>query len=226
MKISVWNLMRPNSGTIERNKLFLNSLQELDSDIVILTETNSIIDLGDKYYSLSTLPLPENIDEVKFKYGENRVTIFSKTPFIKKISTADSYSSVCAETKTAFGPLIIYGTIIGYLGGRLDPFKSDLKKQTLDIIRLSQKGNLCFAGDLNVAFSGNPYPSKTVVEDVAKRFEELELKIVTKECKDSAIHAVISNSFLQDVHFNIEQLFFDGNITDHRLVTISLIPKI
>ena len=48
MKITIWNLMRPNAGTTERNNLFLETLQKLDSDVVILTETNSIVDLGDK----------------------------------------------------------------------------------------------------------------------------------------------------------------------------------
>ena len=224
MKISVWNLMRPNANTIKRNKLFIKTLQEIDPDIVVLTETNTVIDLGDNYYSVSTLPLPKVIDDVKFKQGENRVTIFSKTPFIKNIPTADAYTSVCAETLTALGPIIIYGTIIGYLGGNKEPFKEDLEKQTLDITGLTKHGNLCFAGDLNVAFSGYPYPSPTIIDDVSKRFEDLDLKIVTKDCKDSAIHAVISNSFLNPLNYSKEELFFDKKITDHRLVTITMTP--
>ena len=225
MRISVWNLMRPNAGSVDRNKLIIETLQKLDSDIVVLTETNSVIDLGEKYFSVSTLPLPEKIVNVTFKPEENRVTIFSKIPFEREIPTADSYTSVCAETVTPFGPLIIYGTIIGYLGGRLDPFKSDLEKQTLDITNLSQQGNICFAGDLNVAFSGYNYPSRPVAEDVAKRLEDLDLTIVTKDCKDSAIHAVISNSFLKGINYTKEELFFEEKITDHRLVTITLTPK-
>ena len=225
MKISVWNLMRPNASTIERNKLFLKTLQDIDPDIVVLTETNSVINLGDNYYSVSTLPLPDVIKDVKFKQGENRVTIFSKTPFVKNIPTADAYASVCAETLTALGPIIIYGTIIGYLGGKKEPFKDDLEKQFLDISSLAKYGNLCFAGDLNVAFSGSAYPSRLIVNDVSKRFDDLDLKIVTKDCKDSAIHAVISNLFINRFNYSKEELFFDKKITDHRLVTITMTPK-
>ena len=190
-----------------------------------MTETNSVINLGDNYYSVSTLPLPEVIKDVKFKQGENRVTIFSKTAFIKNIPTADAYTSVCAETLTALGPIIIYGTIIGYLGGNRKPFEEDLEKQTLDISDLVKHGNLCFAGDLNVAFSGSAYPSKPIVDDVSKRFDDLDLKIVTKDCKDSAIHAVISHSFLNRFNYRKEELFFDKKITAHRLVTITMTPK-
>ena len=217
--------MRPNASTIERNKLFLKTLQDIDSDIVVLTETNSVINLGDNYYSVSTLPLPEVIKDVKFKQGENRVTIFSKTAFIKNIPTVDAYTSVCAETLTALGPIIIYGTIIGYLGGNRKPFEEDLEKQTLDISDLVKHGNLCFAGDLNVAFSGSAYPSKLIVDDVSKRFDDLDLKIVTKDFKDSAIHAVISNSFLNRFIYTVEELFFDKKTTDHRLITITITPK-
>ena len=225
MKISVWNLMRPNATTVEKNKLFLETLEQQDSDIIILTETNSVIDLGNKYFSVSTLPLPEEINKVKFKPGENRVTIFSKTPFIKEIPTADSYTSVCAETVTAFGPLTIYGTIIGYLGGNKKPFEEDLAKQTLDIKHLSKQGNLCFAGDLNIAFSGWAYPSPSVIENVSQLFDDLKMTLITKDFENCAIHGVISNSFLNNVVVKEGYMLFDKKITDHRLVTITLTSK-
>jgi hypothetical protein len=134
MKLSLWNLMRPNSKTVSRNSIFLDKLTSINPDIIILTETNSIINPVKHYNSISTTPLPELYENIQYQPGENRVTIYSKYPILKQIPTADSYSSVCAEIATPYGPLIIYGTIIGSLGGLLDPFKSDLEKQTADLI--------------------------------------------------------------------------------------------
>ena len=222
MKVSVWNLMRPNSKTVERNSLFLDTLNQIDQDIIILTETNSIIEFGDKYFSVSTTPLPKLVDKYTYEPGENRVTIFSKFPFIRQIPTADSYTSVCAETITPFGQLIIYGTIIGYLGGLLEPFESDLKKQTLDLTQLAKEGNICFGGDLNIAFSRRAYPSKPVVKNVSDLFDNLALTNLTKDFNDSAIHAVISNSFLGNKQVKADRIRFDKKFTDHSLVTISL----
>ena len=214
--------MRPNSKTVERNSLFLDTLNQIDSDIIILTETNSIIDFGEKYFSVSTNPLPKLVDKYTYELGENRVTIFSKFPFVRQIPIADSYTSVCAEIETPFGQLIIYGTIIGFLGGLLEPFKSDLEKQTLDLTQLVGQGNVFFGGDLNIAFSGRAYPSKLVVEKVAELFDNLALTNLTKEFDNSAIHCVISNSFLENKKVEKEQTTFDKKITDHGLVTIVL----
>ena len=222
MKVSVWNLMRPNSKTVERNSLFLDTLNQIDPDIIILTETNSIIEFGDKYFSVSTTPLLKLVDKCTYEPGENRVTIFSKFPFIRQIQTADSYTSVCAETITAFGQLIIYGTIIGYLGGLLEPFESDLKKQTLDLTQLAKEGNICFGGDLNIAFSGRAYPSKSVVKNVSELIDNLALTNLTKDFNDSAIHAVISNSFLENKKVKADRIRFDKKFTDHSLVLITL----
>ena len=222
MKISVWNLMRPNLKTVERNSLFIDTLNQINPDIIILTETNSIIDFGDKYFSVSTEPLPKLVDKYTYETGENRVTIFSRYPFVRQIPTADSYTSVCAETETPFGHLIIYGTIIGFLGGLLEPFESDLKKQTLDLTHLAKQGNICFGGDLNIAFSGRPYPSKLVVKSVSDLFDNLSLTNLTKDFNNSAIHSVISNSFLENKQVEKDQIQFDKKITDHNLVTIIL----
>ena len=222
MKISVWNLMRPNSKTVERNSLFIDTINKINPDIIILTETNSIIDLGDKYFSVSTSSLPKLVDKYSYEHGENRVTIFSKFPFVRQIPTADSYTSVCAETETPFGKLIIYGTIIGFLGGLLEPFESDLKNQTLDLTQLVRQGNICFGGDLNISFSGRAYPSKPVVKNISELFDNLAMTNLTKDFNDSAIHSVISDSFLENKKIEKDRMLFDKKITDHGLVTIIL----
>lgn len=218
--------MRPNLKTVERNSLFIETLNQIDSDIIILTETNSIIDFGDKYFSVSAKSLPKLVDKYTSESGENRVTIFSKFPFVRKISTADSYTSVCAEIETPFGQLIIYGTIIGFLGGLLEPFKSDLENQTLDLTQLAKQGNICFVGDLNIAFSGKAYPSKIVVENVTELFDNLALTNLTRDFDNCAIHCVISNSFLENKQVEKDRIMFDKKITDHNLVTIILSQQV
>ena len=201
--------MRPNAKTVDRNQLFIDAINKIDPDIIILTETNSIIDFGAKYFSASTKPLPANFEGYTYATGENRVTILSKFSFNKQIPTADIYTSVCVEIDTPFGPLIIYGTIIGFLWGLLAPFESDLKKQTIDLTNLSKQGNMCFAGDLNIAFSGRVYPRKTTIKKVSELFDNLALKNLTAGTKNCAIHAVISKSFLQNKNEKKDIMHFD-----------------
>lgn len=83
MKIAIWNLMRPNAKTVDRNRLFINTINKIDLDIIILTETNSIIEFGDKYFSASTKSLPVKYEDFSYEAGENRATILSKFLFKK-----------------------------------------------------------------------------------------------------------------------------------------------
>ncbi len=222
MKLSLWNLMRPNSKTVSRNSIFLDTLTSIDPDIIILTETNSIINPGNQYNTISSTPLPELYENIQYQPGENRVTIYSKYPILKQIPTADCYSSVCAEIATPYGPLVIYGTIIGSLGGLLDPFKSDLEKQTADIMQISKLGNICFCGDLNISFSGRTYPSKIVQQKVSNLFDQLSLTNKTKDYHDSALHTVFSTSFLENRNAIPDIQHFDKKITDHSLITVTI----
>jgi hypothetical protein len=45
---------------------------------------------------------------------------------------------------------------------------------------------------------------------------------LTKDFNDSAIHSVISNSFLENKQVKTDRISFDNKITDHSLVTITL----
>lgn len=83
MKIAIWNLMRPNAKTVDRNLLFINTINKIDLDIIILTETNSIIEFGDKYFSAFTKSLPVKYEDFSYEAGENRATILSKFLFKK-----------------------------------------------------------------------------------------------------------------------------------------------
>ena len=224
LKIVSWNLMRPNSQTVSRNIFFIETLKEINPDIVILTETNSIIDLGDEYSTLSTdiLPEPETNDNIIYKLGENRVSIFSKNPFTRKLPTYNRFRAVCAETTTEFGTLIVYGTVTGYLGGKLDPFAKDFESQMKDLETFSKLGNVCYSGDLNITFSGYTYPSKIYREKAVLNFEKLSMKNVTENIKDSVIHIVLSNSFLEAKVPDATSVKYDEKLTDHNLIVLTL----
>lgn len=62
MKIATWNLER----LIKRkNQLLLDKLVNINADILILTETNSIIQL-ENYTCISTDILPTDFDNIKY----------------------------------------------------------------------------------------------------------------------------------------------------------------
>jgi len=58
MKIVTWNLRRPNYNSEDRNTKIISALKEVKADILILTETNSIINPGTEYTSKATNSLP------------------------------------------------------------------------------------------------------------------------------------------------------------------------
>jgi exonuclease III len=86
MKIATWNLER----LIKRKtKLVLDKLVDINADILILTETNSIIQL-ENYTCISTSHLPTNFDNIKYEVGENRVSILTKYNATIRHKTFDS----------------------------------------------------------------------------------------------------------------------------------------
>ena len=150
MKILTWNIERPK----KENQLILDKLAEYNADIVVLTETNVIINPGKKYISIASESLTKGHDSINYHAGENRTTIWTKYRIGKHHKTYDNYTSVCAQIETPHGPLNVYATIIGVFGGMGERFKTDLENQLLDYETLSSENSLCIVGDLNVTFSG------------------------------------------------------------------------
>ena len=71
MKISTWNIERPTKSA-KRLSLIKECLKSIDSDILILTETNVAVQLGGEYTAFHTVTLPEPY----YKEGERRATDF------------------------------------------------------------------------------------------------------------------------------------------------------
>ncbi len=219
MKIINWNVGRPSkSKAIQIQKI----LNELNGDLVVLTETNSSIDLPKKFFRVSTEPLPTEFDGVQNKEGEYRVTVFSKYPIIKTHETFDKFTSICADLETPKGKLTIYGTIIGVFGGRGPRFKEDLNGQLLDFERLYAGRNFCIAGDFNISLSGFVYPSHEARNTMQDLFQRCGLHNMTGYLPDCVDHIVINYGFMKEKVVKMEGWNHDKTLSDHIGVAVDI----
>lgn len=218
MKIITWNLERPKKA----NQAILDKLAEYNADIIILTETNTVINPGKEYASIETKTLLLGHDGVKYQSGENRTTIWTKYKIVEEHKTFDSYTAVCAQIETQNGSLNVYGTIIGVFGGIGERFKSDLENQLLDYENLSSEKPLCIIGDLNVTFSGRVYPSHEARNKLNNAFEKLKLINVTAAIENNVDHIVVSKDFIKNKKVTIETWNHDKKLSDHIGICLSI----
>lgn len=211
MKIATWNLER----LIKRkNQLVIDKLEDINADILILTETNSIIQL-DNYTCISTDSLPADFDNIKYNVGENRVSILTKYKATTRYETFDSFTTVCTDIETPFGLLTVYGSIIGVFANRQPRFDNDLYGQLEDFGRIFPGRQVCFAGDLNVTFSGRPWPSNKARQTLVEAFDKFGLTNTTANIADTVDHIVLSSDFLVNKHLEIETWNTDKKLSDH-----------
>ena len=211
MKILTWNLERPKKA----NQAIIDKLAEYDADIVVLTETNTIINPGKEYARIESETLTKGHDGINYHLGENRTTVWTKYKIVVKHKTYDNYTAVCAQIETPFGSLNVYATIIGVFGGIGERFKSDLENQLLDFEKLSSEKPLCIIGDLNVTFSGRAYPSHDARNKLNNAFEKLKLINVTAAIENNVDHIVVSKDFIQTKKVTIETWNHHKKLSDH-----------
>jgi exonuclease III len=211
MRIATWNLQRLDK---RKNEQILDKLADINADILVLTETNSIIQL-DNYNCISTDLLPNNFDNIKYADGENRVSILTKFNAITRHQTFDNYTSVCTDIETPFGLLTVYGTIIGVFANRQPRFDNDLNGQLADFETLVPGRQFCIAGDFNVTFSGRAWPSHKARQALNDSFHKLRLTNTTANIADTVDHIVLSNDFLDNKHLEIETWNTDKKLSDH-----------
>ncbi len=220
MKILSWNVERPKLNA-NKNAEIINLINEFDADLIFLTETNSVINLPN-YHKIQSKELPKQYKGIKFHKGENEVSIFSKYDFLNRYETYNEYSSVSSLINTEFGELILYGSIIGFTGGHDENFKSDLIQQKKDLKELILINNLCFSGDLNISFTGHPYPSKKTQIEFKEFCKENNLQILTEHIKNSALHIILSLQFLKNLEFQVTEKQIERKISDHNIVIVEL----
>jgi endonuclease/exonuclease/phosphatase family metal-dependent hydrolase len=209
LKIATWNLARPTLSNTRKKDAILAALRQVNADILVLTETNSCIDLSDAYTTcFQTAPLFKSlaIDEAEYKQGENRVTIWSKFPGRRRIDMCNSHSAICAELSTSFGKLNVYGTVIGIYGknrGAYEPanlpqtdFETTLEVQLSDWERLNRLGDLCIAGDFNQSLGSNYYFTERHRRRLLATLKELKIEVPTATLADNIDQIAISRPFL------------------------------
>lgn len=220
-KISNWNVERPKKNTYKTN-LVISKILELNTDIIVLTETSNAVNLSDSFpYSTSTLSYDRTPDE-------QWVTIWSKWEIVEEIKTFDNFRTVCAKIKTPFGKVIVYGTIIPYhmagvsgvRYGNLDYkvweyHEKDLYKQSEDWQRIKTKDCPLFViGDFNQSrFNNQGYGTKRVRSILTDLLKKNDLTCVTEidfstnfltidprrgKIRNNIDHICISNSLIND----------------------------
>ncbi|SCY98063.1 endonuclease/exonuclease/phosphatase family protein [Flavobacterium caeni] len=222
MKIVSWNLERPNNNPKSiKNTFIVDLIEKISPDIIFLTETNSSINFSE-YFCHKSEELPEIHENQRYKTGENRITIFSKFPIERVIETYDSYTAICCQVNSEIGELLLYGSIIGSFGGKDEFFKNDLRNQKSEIEILARNHNLIYSGDLNISFSGFPYPSKNVIYDMSDFFKSNSLRNITSGNENSAIHVVTSEEILNTKKVTQEMINIQPQISDHNLVIVEM----
>ena len=226
MTIATWNIERP-TKTTKRIPLIIECLKEIDPDILILTETNEFIDLGNEYQIFhTTKPAQPNPHTSKpyYKEGERRVSIYSKYDSIGQIKTYRDDTSICMNFQTPFGALAVYGTVIGIRGNRGFNFNEDLDKQTLDFEAISELNNFCIGGDLNMTFGDNYYYTKEGRKKLNASFEKNSLVNLTKKIPRNIDHIVLTKTFIGDKTINLHpwNLEPDKKLSDHMGVSVNI----
>jgi endonuclease/exonuclease/phosphatase family metal-dependent hydrolase len=218
MKIVTWNIERPTKTGV-RIQAIIKKLNEVDADILILTETNHSIHLGDSYNYFHTSLIPNKY----YKEGERRVIIYSKYNSVSEHVTFRTDTSVCIELETSLGSLLVYGTVMGIFGNRQKDFEIDLDQQLLDFETLSQKGNLCIAGDLNMSFSDNYYFTTSGRNKLNMSFQKLNLRNLTAHIPQNIDHIILPRNLLNDKEVNITTWNMDKKLSDHIGIAIEII---
>ena len=219
MRILTWNTERVSKDI----RKIQDTINQFDADIIVLTETSSILNTETDYNIVTSLTLPEYFDGIKYKKGENRTSIWTKYNITEEVATSDSYTNISAVLETDFGLLTVYGTIVGVFGGISKRFETDLSETIDDLDKLDSENAICIAGDLNTSFSGYAYPShkaRTIFNDT---FKKMRLVNLTAEIKDNVDHIVISQHFLEDRKVEIETFNNDKSLSDHIGICITIL---
>ena len=222
MKIGTWNIERLKH--FKKIKEITVILENLDLDILVLTEYDKRIVPKNYKFKISTTSL-EEFNSDYYRETEMRVRIYSKYEIVKQIETYDKYTSCCAELKTECGNLLVYGTIIGIFGNRNKNFKEDLPKQIEDFRKLSKNLNLCIIGDYNISFSDNYYFTNWGRNELNKCFAENEINNLTQNLSETIDHIAISKKFCKDSRIETSEWNVEKELSDHKGISINIKHK-
>ncbi|GAB4371162.1 MAG: hypothetical protein Kow00121_12470 [Elainellaceae cyanobacterium] len=231
LKIATWNIDHPRQGSL-KNSAILAKIQEINADIWILTETNSVISPGEGYKPVATQP------ENGRAKGQNYTTLWSRYPIKRTLMTKEAQLAVCAEVDLgeAIGHLVVYGTIItwaddGVRSGEAKKWQRHYESiawHSENWATLNQGVPFCVAGDFNETLSEPfAYGTKQGRELLHTALERSHLVCVTagSEMGYNIDHICLSADWAKRVEGveKWEALREDGKpVSDHYGITIAL----
>ncbi len=218
MKIATWNVER-----LKHKKALDEILLECENtqaDILVLTETDTRLQPSYRY-CIQT-PMFSDIAPNYYANSENRVSIFTKYPCVRRYETFDKYTSICCEFETELGNILVYGTIIGIFGNRERSFQADLHKQIKDFARLSVGNNLCICGDFNCSFADNYYYTKRGRDSLQNAFDKESICLLTGDIKECVDHIAISKRIVADTEIRIDEWNLQKTLSDHKGITVTI----
>ena len=218
MKIATWNVERLKHKR-ELPKI-TEICNEMAADILVLTETDSSLDLNYRSCFRTLSPIDA---AVPYRSSENRVAIYTGCEFVEEYKTFDGQTAICVELSTNHGNLLVYGVVIGVFGNRHQNFFTDLSRIVSDIERLAATGkHLCVCGDFNCSFSDNYYYTKEGRTKLEKAFKENNLKLLTRKQPECIDHIAISRKFIGASAAGIEEWNRDKKLSDHKGIFVEL----
>jgi len=220
MIVATWNLERLKYSN--ETAAIISILEELNADILVLTEYDERVHLKNYPFQMATKSLVE-LQPGYYKPSEKRIKIYSKYEIVNQLPTYDEYTSCCAEIKTHRGNLLVYGTIIGIFGNRHENFKTDLPKQISDFRTLSKNHNLSIIGDYNISFSDNYYFTNWGRNELNNYFKENKIINLTHHLSEAIDHIAISEAFIGNAHIETYEWNLDKKLSDHKGIRIKIV---
>lgn len=223
MKIATWNVERLK----HRKSLdeIIKTCNNINADILILTENDEAITPDYNYCSHTDTPEPLKVDHydspITYKSSEHRVSIYTNYKIVRQHDTYDKFTSLCLELETEKGNLLVYGTIIGIIGNRDSSYEKDLIKQTEDFRRFTDEGyNICISGDYNCSFSDNYYFTNKGRDTICETFSDCNIELLTYDCPSCINHIAISKKFIGKSTPHICEWNEDKSLSDHKGISV------
>ena len=210
MIIATWNIERLKHS--KRSNEIISICNDLGADVLVLTETDERI-RPNYNYSILTEQLDGN-GGVLYKPTERRVSICTNYPCVHKYPTYDEKTSLCVELATPYGPLIVYGTIIGVFGNRHPSYQEDLSKTFSDIASLPHGTNICLCGDFNCSFSDNYYFTHQGRDVLLEGLAERNMEILTSEQPECIDHIALTRSLVCDHTVKVNEWNHNKRLSD------------
>lgn len=231
LKIATWNVKRPKIKGWLNNPVIINKIQDINADIWVFTETNSIINPGDVYSSVASTA----IDNYHTS-GESCVTIWSRYPIKEQLPTFDPTLTVCVEIASPIGSLLVYGSIIpwaheGVLEKEAKVWQrhyESINDHSEDWYKFSHNLPICAAGDFNECLN-KPFQYGTTKgrELLKNALERSNLKCVTasEEIGYNIDHICLSSGWAAKVSKVDKWQAYNANgkpVSDHQGISIEI----